>query len=288
MPSHSPDTSLPYSGSLRSDTTTFQGFRNYFDGLFSRSIGGLLPEISSVSGISRVLDVGCGPGAWALDMAATHPHMQIVGIDPQAEAIDYAGLLAKAEGLEERTQFQVMGHGQHLDFPDGSFDLLNASNVAWRVVKRDMWADFLSECVRVVRPGGFIRLTEFELACTNSLANQRLEGSTAMAFHLAGHSFSPDGRSLGIAPMLAPMLRRAGCQNVNHHVHGIDVSYGIPRSEEWIAVLITLNQLNTKFIASSGAASQEEQKVWFLQAMEDLRSPSYCGMLFFLTAWGQC
>ena len=40
------------------------------DRLITRCMGGLLPERSNdFSGIHRVLDIGCGPGGWVLELA---------------------------------------------------------------------------------------------------------------------------------------------------------------------------------------------------------------------------
>ena len=54
--------------------------------------GGILPPIIDTAKIRRVLDISCGPGAWVQAMAMRYPHMQVVGVDGNASAIEQACL----------------------------------------------------------------------------------------------------------------------------------------------------------------------------------------------------
>lgn len=52
------------------------------DRLLTRGMGGLLVERgNSFEGIKDVLDVGCGPGGWAQEVAFAHPETEVIGID---------------------------------------------------------------------------------------------------------------------------------------------------------------------------------------------------------------
>jgi SAM-dependent methyltransferase len=87
---------------------------------------GLLPEQpeQAIAHLRDVLDIGCGPGGWVLDMAYTHPHLRATGIDISQGMIDYANALAHANGLDN-AQFHVANAIDPLSFPDASFDLVN-------------------------------------------------------------------------------------------------------------------------------------------------------------------
>ena len=43
--------------------------------------GGALPPTLDVSKVKRVLDIGCGVGAWVHEVARDYPQTQVVGID---------------------------------------------------------------------------------------------------------------------------------------------------------------------------------------------------------------
>src|SRR5206468_10613179 len=81
------------------------------------------------------------------------------------------------------------------------------------------------EYVRITRPGGVIRLTEFdEPGTTNSAASEHWMVLTFRATRLARLPASPDGRHFGITPRLSSLLRKAGCQNIGSKAHVIDFS----------------------------------------------------------------
>ena len=43
--------------------------------------------------VRRLLDVGCGPGAWLTDVAALFPHASLIGLDSDAEQIALANTI---------------------------------------------------------------------------------------------------------------------------------------------------------------------------------------------------
>ena len=51
------------------------------DHLFTKGMRGLFAERSDLSHIHRILDVACGPGGWALEVAFAYPEKEVVGFD---------------------------------------------------------------------------------------------------------------------------------------------------------------------------------------------------------------
>src|SRR2546429_7102739 len=76
------------------------------DRLITQGMGGLFPERSDLTGIARVLDIGCGPGGWVIEVAFNHPNVQVVGIDISQIMIQYARIHAELQGLEN-ARFRV-------------------------------------------------------------------------------------------------------------------------------------------------------------------------------------
>src|SRR5689334_19632063 len=60
------------------------------DKMLTKAMGGLLTEIPDLSGYRRVLDLACGPGDWALDLAYAHPHLEVIGGDISHRMVEYA------------------------------------------------------------------------------------------------------------------------------------------------------------------------------------------------------
>src|SRR4051812_16339051 len=65
--------------------------------VLKQELGGLLPEQEDEAGflapLNRVLDVGCGVGTWAVQIAAEYPHLDVCGFDIDEAKIAAAGHL---------------------------------------------------------------------------------------------------------------------------------------------------------------------------------------------------
>src|SRR5690349_18746328 len=90
--------------------------------LLTKTMGGLLPEQRDLTRFRRVLDVACGPGEWALDLAFAYPEIEVIGIDISQQMIEVAREQARIQGIEN-IQFHEMDATKPLDFPDNYFDL---------------------------------------------------------------------------------------------------------------------------------------------------------------------
>jgi ubiquinone/menaquinone biosynthesis C-methylase UbiE len=254
------------------------------DRLITKGMGGLFAEQSDLSGIHRILDVGCGPGAWALEVAFTYPQIEVVGFDVSEAMISYARTQAQVQGLDN-AHFHVMDARQPLDFPDNSFDLVNARFVAF--LGPAIWPKLLQEYRRISRPGGVIRLTESEWGMTNSPAHEILYGKFYRAMKLAGQSYSPDGRIYDITPMLGGFLRNIGCVDIRQVAHVIDFSAGTEDYESFFRDWMTFFHLIKPFLIKRGVTTQEEVDQLVDQMEFEMRQDDYRGIMYILTAWGQ-
>lgn len=105
-----------------------------------------------------VLDVGCGTGAPACALATQHS-VHVTGITTSAVGVAAATARAAVAGLRDHVDFEVRD-GTANGFPDESFDrvwVLESSHLM-----RDREA-LVSECARVLRPGGRLALCDIIL-----------------------------------------------------------------------------------------------------------------------------
>jgi SAM-dependent methyltransferase len=251
------------------------------DAFITREAGGLLPERSNLSMIHDVLDIACGPAGWAIDLAYLHPHILVTGVDISQTMIRYAN----ARKLPNTT-FREMNVLQGLDFPDASFDLVNA-RLIFSFMPPAAWPALLQECLRVTRPGGLIRLTEWEYPFTNAAACEKMNGYFTQAFQRAGQSFSPDGRHLCITPMLEPFLRDAGYKNIQQRAFASNFSWGLAAHEAVREINETGYLLIQPFLLKMGVTTQKELTQLYQQAIEEMRSNTFRGIAFYLTVLGE-
>lgn len=254
------------------------------DQLMTEHLGGLFPERSDMTGIERILDLACGPGGWALQCAHTYPEITVVGIDKSHRVIAYAQTQAFVHGTTN-THFQLMDILTPLDFPDGSFDLINARLILGFMTPT-AWPKLLQECRRLLRPGGILRLTEAEYGLANGRTFERVSALFTTALYKAGQSFSPDGRHIGITPMLGRLLRQGGYQEVNHLAAAIEFSVGTPAHESVYQNMMTLLQLIPPFLLHWEVTTQEEFAALSAQFLDEMRQEDFCGVCYYLTAWG--
>ena len=100
----------------------------------------------------RILDIGCGIGGPAFEMARTHG-AEVVGIDLEAPLIARARQAAIAHGLDGQCTFQTVEVGA-LPFDDRAFDIVVSSGAFTQIADK---SGILAESLRVLRPGGHLR-----------------------------------------------------------------------------------------------------------------------------------
>jgi ubiquinone/menaquinone biosynthesis C-methylase UbiE len=106
------------------------------DRLIKEILGGLIPEQNEkyLQKLHSVLDIGCGPGGWALDIAKNYAHINVVGIDNSKTMIAHAREEKKLHDLKN-IEFEEMDALQPLRFAEATFDLVNIRNAVGYVPK---------------------------------------------------------------------------------------------------------------------------------------------------------
>jgi ubiquinone/menaquinone biosynthesis C-methylase UbiE len=254
------------------------------DRLLTQEMGRLVPEPIDLSQVHQVLDIGCGPGGWLLDLVAHSPHIQGVGIDISHLMVEYAMNLATSQGLSN-VQFRVMDATQPLQFADNTFDLVNG-RILMGFLLTHQWSSLLQECYRITKPGGMVCLTEGEWGFTNSPALDTLSGFAALSFSRAGHSFSPHGRTFGTAAVLPLLLRQANYRNIQQRAYAIDFSAGRATHENNVQNLLIVYKLLQPLFVQMQLASQEELQSLYAHMEEEIQTEHFCGMDYFSTVFG--
>jgi ubiquinone/menaquinone biosynthesis C-methylase UbiE len=255
------------------------------DRLITESLGRLFPTSFESPSFVDVLDVACGPGGWARDVAQTYPEMQVVGIDINQSIVAYAQAFVQVQRLDN-IQFRVMNALEPLDFPDEAFDFVNG-RLLMSFMLCTSWPVLLLELKRILRPGGIIHLTEmYDGGTTTSAAGEQLKRLMLRAFYQGGRSFDPQGQSFGITTILESLLAEAGLTQIGAQEHSIDVSQGKPG----FAGFLENNRLGGKllqpFLIKSGLSNQEELDRLYDQLIEDMYSSTFQGHCTYLSAWG--
>ena len=120
-----------------------------YDRFMGRYAAGLAPKLAAAAGVRagmRVLDVGCGPGALAVELAGRVGEDNVAAIDPTP--LFAAACQARIPGADVRE-----GVAESLPWDDGTFDTtLSLLVVAW-MSDADRG---IREMARVTKPGGTV------------------------------------------------------------------------------------------------------------------------------------
>lgn len=262
------------------------------DQMLTTGMGGVLPEQPDPASFQRVLDVGCGTGGWLIEVAKTYPAItQLFGIDANNYPLEYARTQAEAELVHNRVEFRTMDALLILEFPQRYFDLVNM-RFATPFMRTWDWAKLLTEMLRVTRPGGIIRLTEYERITSSSPALVRLLEMAGDAFYRAGHLFSKGTTgdtfsegTVGVAKDLERLLRQYKIQNIQTHRSSQEPPFGTPGSESFAEDLRLGLRTIVPFLRKWGCLTDDYETLY--QAMlAAMQQQDYVASWSLLTAWG--
>lgn len=110
-----------------------------------------------LNGPLSILDVGCGTGRWAMELAQQFPDANVMGVDlvPTEHFTTGYGLVKPPDNYTF-----VKGNAlEGLPFDDNSFDFVH-QRLLVAALPRDRWPSVVRELVRVTRPGGWVELAE--------------------------------------------------------------------------------------------------------------------------------
>lgn len=123
----------------------------------------MVEVISSLKTGARVLDVGCGGGQLAIELARKRPDLVINGLDLSSAQVKRASNRAAAAGVQ--TEY-FQGSALDLPFKPETFDLV------YSVASIKHWPDYragLKECLRLVKPGGLLIIAEVDKNCSRDV-----------------------------------------------------------------------------------------------------------------------
>lgn len=255
------------------------------DRLITGCMSGFFPPQLDPANMHDILDVACGPGGWATDVAKAYPGKHVTGIDVSQVMIEFDRYQAAEQKLHN-VNFVMMDALKPLAFPDASFDFVNARFLGG-FVPGTQWQVLVQEYRRILRPGGVVRLTEPERIISNSAAVERFHDLVAEAMHKGGQSSSPNIHQFGTTPLLGRFLRDNGYQNVQVNAYALDSSWETEAHLNQYQNARVFFKLIQPFFVKTGIATQEEAEALCQRALQEMMSPEYCALWYFLSAWGE-
>ena len=136
--------------------------RSFVLGMHQRAMGvarGVIPFLN-MEGVTRLLDVGGGPGAYASLLARQYPGLQVDVLDLPAVVAIAKELLTEA-GLDDRVHV-LAGDATSVDYGVEEYDGVLFSGVLHQM-SSDIILHMLSSAHRALRPGGKVWISDMML-----------------------------------------------------------------------------------------------------------------------------
>ncbi|KAG9288820.1 hypothetical protein G9A89_001144 [Geosiphon pyriformis] len=100
----------------------------------------------------KVLDVGCGPGTWLIEMARQYPESNFTGVDISP--------FFETENVPENVKFFESNLLDGLPFQDSTFDFVHQRFLTAAFTQVQWETQAVQELSRVTKPGGWIEFFE--------------------------------------------------------------------------------------------------------------------------------
>lgn len=243
---------------------------------------GLLPEQDDPNRFRRVLDIGCGPGGWIIEMAQTYPQMRkLYGIDISPTIIHHAQKRAEEEQFpKERVEFLVMDALLILEFPEDFFDLVNF-RCGVSFMRQWDWPKMFSEMHRIVKPQGTVRIVESELGVESpSPALSTFWASFQRAFCRAGYLF--EETPTGLIDRLPVLLLRYDFQQVQSYKTPVAFRAGTEGGKALLADQTHIFHTCRPFLQRYGCLPQDYDALC-QQVIQDMQQPDFVAKYAYYT-----
>ncbi|KAI8076252.1 S-adenosyl-L-methionine-dependent methyltransferase [Thamnidium elegans] len=122
----------------------------------------LQPEVENYLSFEKGVDclhIGCGGGAFLMDMASEYPKSRFVGVD----TVQMTDILSTFPNIS----FSLGSVTEGLNLPDNSFDYIEMREFG-NLLKIEQWPIVLKEVHRLLKPGGCAGFFEYELRETGN------------------------------------------------------------------------------------------------------------------------
>ncbi len=254
--------------------------------LFLRQSCRLFPITVPGEEAQRVLDITCGCGAWAIDLAKAYPQIAIIGLDSDVQLIRIASENARIANVPN-VHFAPYTLGKRPPYPLASFDIIHMQRPITRIPLQ-AWPALLLELRSFLRPCGYIILSDFEIGPNSSPASLHFLHLLRETLQQAQCSISSDSRPFTPAVFFPRLLRQADYADVHYTLTPIDLGKQQENQLHNQTILhLFANASAAHFLVRQGVLTQTEMHELLAQIRHEVQDIGFCGTGMLITTVGQ-
>lgn len=256
--------------------------------LFLREMGNaLLPPEIPLNDLRVVMDYVCGPGAWCIDLSKKYPEKQIYGLDSNYKLLAMARDNAH-QAYADNIDFRAVNRTPPLLFDDETFDLIRIQN-GTAAFTLDEWALVMAEMYRLLKPGGWLHLLDFEMGPTSQPALDRVLTLLGQIMQKMDRNISPNGMLPLNGCILGPQrLARQSFVDIQYRFYPVDLGgWNNPIGRAYLASVVVKPEMIIRLAVEGGFGSEEELRPLLREMQRELQQIGFCGAGMLLSTFGR-
>lgn len=170
--------------------------------LFTKTFGGQLFLAPTDANPLNILDIGTGTGSWAMDVADQFPSAIVIGTDLSP---------SQPSWVPPNCKFQIDDCEADFCWQENKFDYIHIRGLHGTI--RD-WPRLYQQCLRVLRPGGYIEQAEYSATFTSEDGTIPPDGGIAAWNKVGIECHQKLGTELQVLETMASKMRSAGFESV--------------------------------------------------------------------------
>lgn len=256
--------------------------------LFLREMGGkLLPDNIPLDAVQVVMDFICGPGSWCMDFSRQHPGKRVYGVDINCTIIEHAQEDASQMRLGN-LEFQVVDRRRPLPFAENTFDLIHLQN-GTSFFTMEQWPEVMAEITRVLKPGGWLNLVDFEMGPASQPAIDRVLTFLGQILARLDRSNEPEGRAPFTGSTLGPQrMSELQFTDVGYRLYPVDLGgWNNPVGRAYLAWSVVRPEMIFYLAERTGIGTKETLQPLLREVQRELRQIDFCGFGMLLSSFGR-
>ena len=247
----------------------------------------LLPDEIAVEDVRVVMDFICGPGAWCIDFSRKYPDKQIYGLDSNHPIIVQAQRNA-AQAQARKLEFRAIKRTPPLLFADGTFDLIHLQN-GTSFFTLDEWPAIMAEMYRLLRPGGWLNLVDFEMGPISSPSVERVLTFLGLILRALDLSIAPDGILPFNGCVLGPQrMAQQGFTEIGYHLYPLNLGgWNNPTGRAYLNSIVLRPEMILSLAVETKVGTEEELQPLLREMQRELQQIGFCGAGMLLSSFGR-
>ncbi|KAF1971847.1 S-adenosyl-L-methionine-dependent methyltransferase [Bimuria novae-zelandiae CBS 107.79] len=206
----------------------------------------------------RVLDLGTGPGHWAVAMARQYPHLEVVGVDMAVWDVETTEESVGCTGVN--WEIDDLDPGWHFSEP---FDLIYMRGMKGVFA---YWEGVYDEIYKNLAPGGWVEVVDFDMSLPNIEAGvDQFPFPTLAKLYLGVMQAAfKSGRPVGTFYMHPTYLEDAGFTNIKQTYVNVPIGQW-PEDEEQrtigklhlVCIMEMLETMLLRYLTTWGDATKD-------------------------------